>query len=112
MTGIVCASDPAGTARLVAERFPGWVVLHDPEAGNYVIMRPAGPLLIITRVPAGAARDPPRSAGAHTGRGHDRARRGFVRFHGWQDATVGTATGYCGAAVRSHSIELYCQGGH
>jgi hypothetical protein len=48
----VCVSDPAATARLVAERFPRWVVLRDPETGNYVILRPAGTLLIITRVPA------------------------------------------------------------
>jgi hypothetical protein len=55
MSGIVCASDPAATACLVAERFPGWVVLHDPEAGNYAILRLAGPLLIITRPPAGGS---------------------------------------------------------
>jgi hypothetical protein len=53
VSGIVCTSDPAATARLVADRFPAWVVLPDPGTGNYVILRPAGPLLIITRVPAG-----------------------------------------------------------
>jgi hypothetical protein len=51
VSGIVCVSDPAATARLVAGRFPEWVVLRDPETGNYAVLRPAGPLLIITRVP-------------------------------------------------------------
>jgi hypothetical protein len=51
MSGIVCSSDPAATARLVAGRFPEWIVLRDPETGNYAVLRPARPLVIITRVP-------------------------------------------------------------
>jgi hypothetical protein len=51
VSGIVRVSDPAATARLVAGRFPEWVVLRDLETGNCAILRPAGPLLIITRVP-------------------------------------------------------------
>jgi hypothetical protein len=36
----------------------------------------------------------------------------FVRFHGWQDVTAGTAGTYCGVHVQSREISLYCESGH
>jgi hypothetical protein len=51
VSGIVCVPDPEETAELVQRQFPHWVVLPDPETGDYAVLRKLGPLLIITRPP-------------------------------------------------------------